>query len=248
MAVSRFLPRKAARMPRSYIGRLERTSTRPDDTGAVSGREVFIVTRHDDGSRTLTSHGEIDDYGSVVRDVITTVDRDWYPMDASVRITVGGKFTGSAWFRFADGYAECESFTANEGRVRQRMATDGRLKGFGTHSLANDAWWTGLYDLAKGPGVLEIPYALLSSADHRGATGPSLFHMGGRFIYVGPDRTTTRAGTFDSLHFQFAGSRQPGGYPPYNLWVTNDGNFTMLIGRVEGHIQRQFELVSLADL
>jgi len=169
-------------------------------------------------------------------------------MDASVRITLGGRFAGSAWFRFADGVAECEAVTASEGRVRQRMATDGRLRGFGTRSLANDAWWTALYDLSQGPGVIEIPDALLASPDHRGATGPSLFHMGGRFIFVGHDRTATRAGTLDSLHFQFAGLRQPGGYRTYNLWVTNDGNFTMLAGSVEGHIQRRFGLVSLENL
>lgn len=235
-------------MHRSYIGRLERSSTRPEDNGAVSGREVFIVTRHDDGSRTLTSHGEIDDGGSVIRDVIVSLDRDWYPMDAAVRITVAGRFTGSAWFRFADGYAECESFTANEGRLRQRRATDGRLKGFGTHSLANDAWWTGLYDARKGPGVLDVSFGMLSSADHRGATGPTLFHMGGRFLYVGADKTTVRAGTFDSLHFQFEGTEKLGDYPPYDLWVTNDGNFTMLLGRIAGNSQRQFELVSLETL
>lgn len=233
---------------RSYIGRLERSSTRPEDRGAVSGREVFIVTRHDDGSRTLTSHGEIDDGGSVVRDVITTVDKDWYPTDAAVRITVAGKFTGSAWFRFADGHAECESFTANEGRVHQRIATAGRLTGFGSHSLANDAWWTGLYDASKGPGVLDVSQGMLSSADHRGATGPTLFRMDGRFHYVGPDRTTVRAGTFESLHFQFFGAAELADYPPYDLWVTSDGNFTMLLGRIAGNAQRQFELVSLAPL
>jgi len=65
-----------AMAPRSYIGRLERTGLRPAERGIVSGREIFLVTRHDDGSRTLTPNGEIDYGGSVVRDVIATVDKD----------------------------------------------------------------------------------------------------------------------------------------------------------------------------
>lgn len=236
-------------MHRSVIGQIERTSLRPEEAGRVFGREVFVVARHGDGSRTLTSHGEIDDSaGGVARDVIVSLDRDRFPTDAAVRIAVGGAFAGSGWFRFGDGFAECETFTAGEGRLSQRMETHGRVKGFGTHSLANDAWFMGLYDVARGPGVQEFPDALLASPHHFGASGPILFRMGGRVRLLGKERLAVRAGSFDAWHFQFEDTGALGGYPPYDVWTTADGEFTLLLGRLQAPTMRQFELVSLETL
>lgn len=231
--------------PRTAVGHILYTSEKPDRMGQERGREIFTLTHHEDGSRTLTAHSEIDDAPSVVRDVSQTVGKDWYPMDSAVRITVGGKFTGSAWFRFGDGFAECETHTALEGRVSQRMETQGRIRGFGNHAIANDGWMNNAYDLTKGPGTQRIPRILVSSPDHRGATGPLLFGMGVGLRLVGRETIDVKAGTFDSLHFQVIADEMPEEHPPYDVWTTADGDYIFLKGRVTGYMKTYYELTKL---
>lgn len=55
-----------------------------------------------------------------------------------VRITVDGSYVGSGWFRFADGYAECEMHNVTEGRLSWPVETDGRMRVFGNHAIVND--------------------------------------------------------------------------------------------------------------
>ena len=230
--------------PRSAFGHILYTSEKPDRLGHERGREIFTLTHHEDGSRTLTAHSEIDDAPNVVRDVSQTVDKDWMPMDSSVRITVGGQFTGSAWFRFADGLAECETHTAHEGRVSQRMAA-ARPRAFGNHAIATDGWMTNVYDLTKGPGLQKFPHLIVSSPDHRGATGPLMFAMGTGMRFVGRESVDVKAGTFDALHFQVVAPELPKEHPPYDVWVTADGDYIFLKGRVTGYMQTHYELTKL---
>jgi len=76
------------------------------------------------------------------------------------------------------GHTECETFTAPEGRISQRMEhRTPPLRTFQHHAIACDAWHLRLFDRTKGPGVQGIDEFLLSSPDHRGATGPMLFRI-----------------------------------------------------------------------
>ena len=101
---------------RSYRGKV---SYLTDGQGEM-GREWFTVTIQPNGDRTMRAHCEMDDF-ELLRDVVVTVDGDWNPIDAFVRLTRHGVFVGSGWFRFTDRYAECEAFTVQEGRVSQRV-------------------------------------------------------------------------------------------------------------------------------
>ena len=65
------------------------------------GREYFTVTVQPDGSRTLRAQCEMDNDG-LLRDVIYSLDGQWQPEECFVRLTIGGKFQGSAVFRFTD--------------------------------------------------------------------------------------------------------------------------------------------------
>src|SRR4051812_47317091 len=106
---------------RTRSGRIVYTSTRPELAGRVRGGERFTVTTHVDGSRTLRSQCAIDENSPrVLRDSITTIDADWLPTDAFVRITVDERFVGSAWYRFTPTLAECEGYTVREGRIARR--------------------------------------------------------------------------------------------------------------------------------
>ncbi|MDH3511544.1 MAG: hypothetical protein OER85_11890 [Gammaproteobacteria bacterium] len=232
---------------RTVRGTIRYTSKKPDRMDQERGREYFTINVHSDGKRTCIAHCEIDDRPSVMRDITYSLDEDWYPMDCFVRIAVNDRFMGSGWFRFGPDYAECETYTALDGRVTQRMQTNGRLMTFQNHAIVCDSWHMRLFDLSKaGKGVQSIDEMLLSSPDHRGATGPMLFRIGFGVEYVGEENIDVEAGNFDALHFRFVSSPGlPEAHPPYDIWCTNDGDFIFLRGDIGGYMQTFYELVEL---
>jgi hypothetical protein len=234
---------------RTVRGTIRYTSKKPERMDEERGREYFHIDVHSDGKRTCTAHCEIDDRPSVMRDITYSLDEDWYPTDCFVRIGVDDKFMGSGWFRFGADFAECETFTALDGRVTQRMDTQGRLKTFQNHAIVCDAWHMRLFDLGKaGQGVQSIDEMLLSSPDHRGATGPMLFRIGFGVEYIGEESIEVEAGKFDALHFRFVSSPGlPEAHPPYDIWCTNDDDFIFLRGDIGGYMQTYYELVELVS-
>jgi len=231
---------------RSVQGTIEYISHKPDRNGQERGREFFMINVHTNGCRTIIAHCEIDDRPSVMRDITYSLDAEWFPLDCFVRLSVADRFMGSGWFRFGPDFAECETWTALDGRVSQRMETQGRLKTFQNHAIACDAWHMRLFDRSRGPGVQAIDEMLLSSPDHRGATGPMLFRIGMGMEYVGEEHIKVGAGNFDALHFRFVSAPGlPQEHPPYDIWCTNDGDFLFLKGAVGGYMQTYYELVEL---
>ena len=230
---------------RSISGTLHYSSTKPERMGQERGREQFRIDIHADGARVIAAHGEIDDAPAVVRDVNLRFDADGRPQESFVRIAVGGAFRGSGWFRFSDTEAECEAYTSVEGRVSQRIALAEPLIAFGSHAMVNDGFHLNLYDLSQGPGVQIFKNLMLSSPDHRGATGPMLFAIDLAIEYVGAEKITVGAGRFDALHFRFTDI--PGlllEHPPYDLWCTSDGDYVLLKAEVGGYMQTAYELTA----
>ena len=86
-----------------------------------------------------------------MRDITYSLDEHWLPTDCFVRLTVNDRFMGTGWFRFGPDFAECETYTALDGRVTQRMETKGRLQAFQNHAIVCDAWHMQLFDRHKGP-------------------------------------------------------------------------------------------------
>ncbi len=235
-------------------GQILYTSNKPDREGVERGREHFTITKHGDGRRTLRAQAEIDDPPNVLRDVTLTLDKDWITRDAFVRLSVGDQTFGSSWFRFADTYAECEGLLHEHGRISERIEYDQPPPLFGTHPIQGDAWHLHSIDRSNGPCVTRMPKFLMSSLDHRGATGPSLvWHEAGmRIEYLGEERITVGAGTFDAWHFCYGdsgseslGSNESGEHPPYQVWTTADGDFIMLKAFVTGYMMTHYELMSL---
>lgn len=223
------------------------TSEKPDRKGEARGREHWTLVKHADGRASLAAHSEIDDRPSVLRFVQLNLDPAGRPVDAAVRITVGDAFTGSGWFRFGTGFAECETFTAAEGRMSQRIALDGPLGFFGGHAIQNDGWATRLVDRSR-PGEVQGVDVLLSSPDHRGATGPLLAPVRAHMVFDGEEEVTVGAGTFAAWHFRFVSvTGMAGEHPDYDVWTSTDGDFLFLKGRVGGYMQTAYELVELHD-
>jgi hypothetical protein len=231
---------------RSIRGTIRYTSKKPERMDEERGREYFMINVHADGKRTCIAHCEIDDRPSVMRDITYSLDEHWHPTDCFVRLTVDDQFMGTGWFRFGDDYAECETYTATDGRVSQRMATNGRLQTFQNHAIACDSWHLRLFDLNKGPGVQAIDEMLLSSPDHRGATGPMLFRIGMGIEYVGEETVEVEAGRFDALHFRFVSTPGlPQEHPPYDVWCSNDDDYILLRAGVAGYMQTHYELIEI---
>jgi hypothetical protein len=229
------LPRMRGRV--DYIAR---------NTGDVWGFEDWSITRGADGLRVFSAHCEMvfgDD--EVVRDNTLSVHPDFHPHDAFVRIMNKGAVTGTGWFRFTDDEAQCESWTANEGRISQRLPIERPIRGFGVHAVQGDGWLAANFPYEKGPGSTHFwpGRNLIHSLHHFGATGPFIHTSGSGLTYVGDETVTVRAGTFDCYRIAFTGLTN--NHPPYEMWLTRDGEFIYVQGVVEGYMDSRFELVSL---
>lgn len=229
---------------RSITGTLQYTSNQPHRLGAERGRESFRMDIHRDGSRVLAAHCEIDDAPPVVRDVNLRIGADNLPKECFVRIAVGGRFRGSGWFAFDAHEAQCESTTTIEGRVSQRYALDEPLRAFGNHAIVNDGYAMSLYDLSQGPGIQRF-FMLLSSPDHRGATGPMLYPVELAIEYVGEEDIEVGAGRFRSRHFRILDVGMPEEHPDYDLWLTADDDCLVLRAQVTGYMQTAYEMTDM---
>lgn len=228
-------------------GFIRYTSKKPERLDAERGREHFTITRHTDGSRTLRAHCEIDDAPTVLRDVTLSVDRDFYPTDCFVRLTIDDVFEGTGWMRLTETLAEAETFNARDGRIAQRIPLDARVRWLGAHPIAGDALAFGIYDLDQGPGRQFYPHMMLTSPDHRGATGPLLFRLGFGLEYVGEEDVTVAAGSFRAHHFRYTDTagQLPEEHPAYDVWCTADEDLVFLKGAVGGYMQTYYELTEL---
>lgn len=213
--------------------------------GTPWGWEEWQMTRGADGLRVLSAHCEMalgDD--EVVRDSVLSVHPDYHPHDAFVRIMRSGHVTGTGWFRFTDNEATCESWTADEGRVSQRMEIVRPSRGFVIHAVQGDGWLAATFPYEKGAGHCQFfGRNLLHSTHHLGATGPFITTSGSGLDYVGAETVEVPAGTFDCHRLRFVGLTNA--HPPYDMWVTQDGDFLYVKGVVEGYMDSVFELESL---
>lgn len=210
-----------ARPYRVYSGRIAYIGD-GDGAGPVErGREWFTVSVYDDGNRTIAARCEIDD-AVVVRDVTYSVDARWRPVDAFIRLNVHGRFMGSGWFRFTDTFAECETFMAGGGRVSQRIDCGSGEEGhgavsFGAHPVACDVWHLGVHEpSATALGSPVKHRAFMSSLLPNGASGPMLSAWNFGVEYLGDERLTVAAGTFDTHHFRYLLD----GHPDEHVWYT----------------------------
>jgi hypothetical protein len=202
------------------------------------GRESFAFTVHRDGSRIMRAQTEIEE-GEVLRDVTYSVGPDWRPRDCSVRLTVMDRFVGSGWFWFEGRQSIGEAFTAAEGRISQRVATPERPRAFGSHAIVSDGLMTTMFDFA-GPRQQHFANIFMSSYAFNGATGPMLLPISFGFEYLGLEDVTVPAGTFRCHRFRYIlGGSAVDGHPPYENWVTADGDHVIvkaLVGEPKAYL------------
>ena len=225
--------------PRHYAGTVVSTG---DEVGG-RGIERFSVSVAPDGSRTLHATCEIFDR-RVSKDVVYSVDRDFRPIDAYVRLVKDGTLLGTGWFRFGERWAELEAFNRQIGRITQRIERAGIVPTFGPHPLACDVWHLAAYDHRAGPKVQYLD-SMLSSVEHDGCSGPMLHPVRFGIEFVGAEEITVAAGRFATHRYRFhlAGSL-PEEHPPEELWCLPD-DFIIVKIRVDGYLATTYELTEL---
>lgn len=209
------------------------------------GFEEWSITRGSDDLRVLVCHCEMR-LGSeeVARDSILSVHPDFHPQDAFVRIMNRGELTGSGWFHFTDSEATSESFTSAEGRISQVVSIERPIRSFGVHAVQSDGWLAGNFPYAKGEGHTQFyGHNLLHSTHHFGATGPMIATTRSGLQYLGIEEVEVPAGRFQCHKLQFVALSNA--HPPYEMWVTTDGDFLYVKGVVGGYMDSSFELVEL---
>jgi hypothetical protein len=210
--------------------------------GRVRGNERFTISVHADGSRILRAMSEIFET-RVLRDVSLRVGADWCPREAYVRLTVDDRFRGSGWFTFDEHEARGEALHAPAARLSQQLRLEKRVRSFGTHPIQGDAWHAGMFDLA-GPDRQHFRDVMISSYAFDGATGPELLPLQFGLERLGTPDIEVPAGRFRCRHFRFVlGDGEFSDHPPYEIWVTDDGDNVMVRAEVGAPRNLLYELV-----
>lgn len=227
---------------RHYSGLIEAIG---DGTG-LRGVERFSVAVAPDGSRTLHATCEIFDR-HVSKDIVYSVDAQWRPIDAYVRLIKDGSLLGTGWFRFDTDVIELESWNRETGRIHQRMARARPLRSFGPHPLSCDVWHLAAFDHSRPERAQHMGDTMLSSLEHDGCSGPMLHPIQFGIEYLGRERIGVRAGTFDTDHYRFLleGSL-PREHPVEELWCV-PGEFVIVKIRVGGYLATTYELVEFRE-
>jgi hypothetical protein len=206
-----------------------------DSSGARTGRELFSVSVHADGSRTLRAQCEMDD-DALVRDVVLALGADGLPGEAFVRIVEGGRTSGSGWYRFDGNGAEFE-VRMPAGEVRSGRE-EGRFPFFGTHALVNDGW---LARLAARGTQSKLERLATCSLQANGGGVPGFHVTEASVDHVGDVPVEVAAGRFECAHFRVG----YGDYQPLDMWVT--GPELLLVQMSWEHLQGRYELLSLTS-
>ncbi len=210
------------------------------------GFEDFTLTRHSNGDRVLRAHCELWDDDVLIRDVVQSVDKDFLPRDAYIRLTKGDAFLGAAIYRFENGQVSVEGVNTLTGVTSETRPFAPKIPGFGTHAVNSDGWLSAHFDMSTGPRIIQIEDLTLSSTDHRGASGPEIGDPIATTVeYFGDETVTVAAGTYRCHHFAFLTASND--HPPYHYWVTADGDFIFVKGQVAAPYHWTFELTKLDD-
>lgn len=240
-------PALVANRSRNVVGKLLYIS----DDGSERGREWFSFTYRKDKQVTLRAYCEIDDT-RVERDVVQTMNEHFHPLDCFVRLHVKGEFLGTGWIRVTEKEAECEVSSVVLGRVHQIMPLATPATSLVSHPITADGLLMAGFDHRRPERTQRWAAGLSTSPLLDGGSGPFLAVGKERAVeYVGAEKITTAAGTFDTHHYRLLmGKRPDGRQPTYDLWCTHP-DFLVVRGEVGHYLSNatgfgRYELVELS--
>lgn len=192
------------------------------DRDGERGHEWFHVSVQPDGARTLQAHCEMDDE-ELLRDVSYSLDQQWRPHDAYVRLVRHGQFQGSASFRFDDRGVQCDAFTRTQGSVRQRRDLGCRPLVFAPHPLQSDGWQASAYDFRRGPGRQRLDPCANSSSQPDGGSGPLIGIVHKDLEYVGDETLVVAGRTWQARHMRIHPlMASMSHWTPLEFWVAGE--------------------------
>ncbi len=165
-----------------------------------TGREYFSTTVFPNGTRTMRAECHFDAEG-LVRDVTCSVDRAWRPIDAYLRVAKGSALLGAGWYRFDAHRVEC--FSIDSARMRRDSSRQSTvpIPAFGFHPLSNDGSWPAMFDLSR-PNETQTFAGCITYSKHPIGDGELAIEPFDIDIrYLGAERITVAAGTFECLRF-----------------------------------------------
>jgi hypothetical protein len=215
--------------------------------GAERGREWFSFTHSQDGQHTLRAYNEIDDT-EVQRDVVYTMDANWRPLDCFNRLHVKGKFLGTGWMRFTPTLAECEVYNVEIGRSNQRFELARPAQSLGAHPLTCDVLHLSQFDHKRPEKIQSIDGTWMTSPLPNGASGPWLANETLTMEYLGPEKLTVPAGTFDAHHYRFVLPPNADGSPRSEECWCRHPDYLFLKVEVRGFLKNsRYVLTSLTE-
>lgn len=229
-------------------GTITYLSHKPKRRNQERGREYFTLTKQSDGVSILHAHCEIDDAPDVIRDVTASFETaTMAPIDGHVRLSVGSQYEGCGLFRFTKDMATCHADNVKTGNMAAQLQTAAPTRWFGNHAIINDGFLSRFFPLNAKPGKIRMDNVIMSSPDHRGATGPMIFPLQFGLKYTGNEIVEVGAGTFEARKFEITDTAEglPQEHPPYEMWCTHDEDGLLLKGRVGGYMQTYYELTEL---
>lgn len=187
-----------------------------DEVG-LRGRERWLLSVHEDGSRTLRAHCEMWDT-RLERDVVHTVSASYRPLRSFITQRIDGRFLGEGWFHFGAAEIVGRGVLDESGPLEQRVRLDAEPQFFIPHAVCCDAWIVPPYD-SETSGALPLTAGWRASPMANGSTGPRAEPMAPvRISLLGEEQVRVPAGTFDTLHFAV----EQGGGLRDDLWTTAD--------------------------
>jgi hypothetical protein len=214
--------------------------------GQLRGLEHFHFTYHGDGQRTMRATCELElPEPKILRDVLCAYDEHGRVMDAFVRLSIADRFAGSGWYCRDGDALELQARSPAEGRVSDRQPYDASIADLMMHPVIGDGYYVRHVPPVDAPSRRRVTL-LACSTDHRGATAPTLRPVSVVIAYLGDETVTVTAGTFRTHHYQYLDEGQEGlagTHPAIDVWVTADGDFVYVKGRIGGYFQSEYELV-----
>lgn len=174
--------------------------------------------------------------------MVQTVDAQFRPLESYVRVAKAGLRSGSGWFHFSARHVDMLA-CADSGEARpRRPPLERATRAFGSYPLAIDGWMATLFD-PHDPRRQVLPDTSVSSLEFDGAGTVECLPIRFGMEHLGVESVTMAAGTFRCDHYRHLLDGSGIDHPPYETWVTADGEHTIVRACVGGPLNYSYELV-----
>ena len=209
------------------------------DGVGLEGRETFEITRFTGGGRLLRARSEMFN-DRLVRDTLLTVNEKWEPQVAQLHLMLNDAHAGAGQYCFEPSVVRFDGHLANDGFVSDSRVLTRPAPAFAGHAVQNDAWlYAALEHVRRGAAEANLDGVVLSSRLPNGGDGPALKFSDQRHRYIGDEVIETRAGRFETRHYEFLLADRPS----IHYWITGPD---FLFVRARWDLLRQtYDLVEL---